>query len=94
MTRFSPSRRALLAGLTAAPFVGSAFAQSAPYAPALEAARGLDQLRSIVIGRNGEVLASEAVRGPALDRPANIKSVSKTVVAVLTGIAIDKGVLL
>ncbi|MEO0692046.1 MAG: serine hydrolase [Pseudomonadota bacterium] len=94
MTRFSPSRRAVLAGLTAAPFVGSAFAQSAPYAPALEAARGLDQLRSIVIGRNGEVLASEAVRGPALDRPANIKSVSKTVVAVLTGIAIDKGVLL
>ncbi len=63
----------------------------APLAPALDAARGLEQLRSIVIGLNGEILAAEAFRGPALDRPANVKSVSKTIVAALTGIAIDRG---
>ncbi|MEO1459767.1 MAG: serine hydrolase, partial [Pseudomonadota bacterium] len=41
----------------------------------------------------GAVRVARAFRGPALARPANVKSVSKTLVALLTGIAIDKGVL-
>ncbi|MEL6642917.1 MAG: serine hydrolase [Pseudomonadota bacterium] len=91
MTDTSLTRRAVLASLAATPFARAASAQGAAFAGALAAARDLEQLRSIVIGRNGEVLAAEAFRGPGLERPANIKSVSKTVVAVLTGIAIDKG---
>ncbi|WP_346796806.1 serine hydrolase [Halomonas sp. Bachu 37] len=59
---------------------------------AAEAER-LDQLHSLVIHRQGERLFAEAFRGPALDQPANVKSVSKTLVALLTGIAIDRDIL-
>jgi CubicO group peptidase (beta-lactamase class C family) len=38
-------------------------------------------------------VAAEAFRGPPVDRAVNVKSVSKTVVALLTGIAIDAGAL-
>jgi len=93
MTQSKICRRTVIAGLASTAVVTPALAQTEPYAQALGAARDLDQLRSIVIGREGEILAAEAVRGPALERPANIKSVSKTVVAVLTGIAIDRGAL-
>ncbi|MDO5622500.1 MAG: serine hydrolase [Paracoccus sp. (in: a-proteobacteria)] len=59
---------------------------------AAQAAR-LDQLRSLVIHRNGQRIFAQAFRGPAPDRPANVKSVSKTIVALLTGMAIDRGVI-
>jgi CubicO group peptidase (beta-lactamase class C family) len=48
-------------------------------------------LNAIVIGVDGTVVAAEAFRGPAVDRAVNVKSVSKTIVAALTGIAIDRG---
>jgi CubicO group peptidase (beta-lactamase class C family) len=59
----------------------------------MDRARALDQLNAIVIGVDGEVVAAEAFRGPAVDRAVNVKSVSKTIVAALTGIAIDRGAL-
>ncbi len=55
-------------------------------------AAALDQLHSLVIGRGGEIAFAEAFRGPALERPVNVKSVSKTIVASLTGAALDRGV--
>ncbi|WP_281827554.1 serine hydrolase domain-containing protein [Jannaschia rubra] len=89
------TRRGTLAiGLAAlaAPMIpaGTARAQ-APDPEALAA--GLDQLHAIVIRRGGDTLFERAFRGPALDVPANVKSVSKTLVALLTGIAIDRGAL-
>ncbi|MDO5658441.1 MAG: serine hydrolase [Paracoccus sp. (in: a-proteobacteria)] len=56
-------------------------------------AEGLAQLRALVIHRNGAQVFARAFRGPAPDRVANVKSVSKTLVALLTGIAIDRGVI-
>ncbi len=38
-------------------------------------------------------MLAEAVRGPSLETPVNVKSVSKTLVATLTGAAIARGVL-
>jgi CubicO group peptidase (beta-lactamase class C family) len=38
-------------------------------------------------------VVAEALRGPALDRPVNVKSVSKTLVASLAGAAIERGLL-
>ena len=35
----------------------------------------------------------EAIRGPSLERPVNVKSVSKTIVATLAGAALDRGLL-
>jgi CubicO group peptidase (beta-lactamase class C family) len=54
-------------------------------------ARALDQLHAIVVMVDGRVVLAEAFRGPGLDRPANVKSVSKTLVATLTGAAIARG---
>ena len=56
------------------------------------AARPLDQMRGLVIAHRGDVVVAEALRGPALNRAVNIKSVSKTIVGALTGAAVDRGV--
>ena len=52
-----------------------------------------DQLHALVISRWGDVIFAEAFRGPNVSRSVNVKSVSKTMVALLTGIAIDKGLI-
>jgi CubicO group peptidase (beta-lactamase class C family) len=88
----SITRRSTLAGLAALAFPPPpGEASEARFLPSLDRARALDQLNAIVIGVDGEVVAAEAFRGPAVDRAVNVKSVSKTIVAALTGIAIDRG---
>ncbi|WP_322965981.1 serine hydrolase domain-containing protein [Sphingomonas fuzhouensis] len=57
-------------------------------------ARRLPRLRSLLVLRDGQVLAEQRFNGgPPLDRPVNIKSASKSVLSALVGIAIAKGVL-
>ena len=56
-------------------------------------AEALDQLHAIVVRRGDAPLLEAAFRGPGLDRVANVKSVSKTLVALLAGIAIERGAL-
>lgn len=63
-------------------------AQSAGYA---EQAASLGQLHALVVQKDGAELFASAPRGPGLDRVANVKSVSKTLLALLTGIAIEQG---
>lgn len=55
------------------------------------AVASLSQLHSIQVQRGTDVVFEAAPRGPGLDRPANIKSVSKSIVALLLGAAIDRG---
>ena len=78
--------------LTMAMTNGAALAQP-DFEPIADEAKRLDQLQSLVINQNGEQVFANAFRGPALDTPVNIKSVSKTIVALLTGIAIDRGII-
>lgn len=83
-------RRALLALALPAP----ALAQAAPSREAAVAmAEALPHLRTLIVARDGETLLERHFRGPGLDRPANIKSASKSVIATLAGIAIARGVL-
>lgn len=57
-------------------------------------AQELSRLRSIIVLRDGEILAEHRFNnGPPLDRPVNIKSASKSVLSALAGIAIERGVL-
>ena len=51
------------------------------------------RLHALVVRRGGEEVFARTYGGRGLDRPANVKSVSKTLVALLTGIAIERGVL-
>ncbi len=66
-------------------------AQTPVWASIADRARGLGQLHSLVVAQNGEVVIALAPGGAGLDRFANVKSVSKTIVAALTGAAIDRG---
>ena len=82
----SLSRRTLLAtaAATLAP-PRRARAQPARFSRTADRARGLDQLHALIVAEDGTPVLAEAFRGPALDRAVNVKSVSKTVVAALTG---------
>ena len=54
-------------------------------------AAALEQCHAIAIHHNGRAVVSEQFRGPAIGRLVPIKSVSKTIVAALTGAALDRG---
>jgi CubicO group peptidase (beta-lactamase class C family) len=60
---------------------------------ALERAAALPNLHALLVARAGEERVGEVFRGPGLDWPVNVKSVSKSVMAALAGAAIERGVL-
>ena len=80
---------ATLLGAMAVPLVAKAFAQ----APSDIRSRIADmsQLHAILVQRGDEIIVAEAPRGRGLDRVANIKSCSKSIVGLLTGNAIAQG---
>jgi CubicO group peptidase (beta-lactamase class C family) len=82
-------RRALLAAALPLP----ARAQATALGPALEGAAALPNLRTLIVAREGTPVLEHVFRGPGLDRPSNIKSASKTILATLAGIAIARGTL-
>src|SRR6185312_11385905 len=57
------------------------------------AARALPRLHSLIVSRGGEVIFERYYNGARRDRPANIKSASKSVISALVGIAIDRGLI-
>jgi len=56
-------------------------------------ARGatLPRLHGMVVARHGEILFEERFGGPSLNTPVNVKSVSKSLLSALVGIAINEG---
>lgn len=64
---------------------------SALMAGALVRADSLEQLRCLLVARHGEILTERCYRGAEPDGYANVKSVSKSIVSVLVGIAIGEG---
>ncbi len=84
------SRRTFLGGaiaLAACPVS----AQTYDWQQVANKARALDQCRAIVIHQGGKQVLAERFRGPELDQLVPIKSVSKTIVAAMAGVAIDRG---
>jgi len=51
----------------------------------------LPRLHGMVVARHGEILFEERFGGPSLNTPVNVKSVSKSVLSALVGVAIDEG---
>jgi CubicO group peptidase (beta-lactamase class C family) len=56
-----------------------------------ERAADLPNLRSLIVAVDGEIVGEEYFRGATRARPANIKSVSKSIISALVGIAIAEG---
>ena len=69
--------------------------QSAPGATefdgAVQAAETMPRIKSLLIGRNGELVVERYFNGTSARNVANIKSVSKSVVSALVGIGIEQG---
>ncbi|MEL6335611.1 MAG: serine hydrolase [Pseudomonadota bacterium] len=85
-------RRSMIAGASAgAALIALPARANGSFEAATTRAASLDQLRALVIATDGEMRLARAFRGPAPDRPVNVKSVSKTLVALLTGVAIREG---
>lgn len=61
--------------------------------PILDRAVSLTPLRTVLVMKDGQLIAARAYRGLSLNASTNIKSASKSIVSALAGIAIDKGVL-
>lgn len=85
---------ALAAGLLWAACAGAApLLDEALLARALDRAAGLPRLHALIVARDGATVVERRFRGPGLDVPVNIKSVSKSIVAALVGAAIGRGLL-
>ena len=80
---------ATLLGAMAVPLVAKAFAQAPSDIRSRIAA--MSQLHAILVQRGDEIIVAEAPRGRGLDRVANIKSCSKSIIGLLTGNAIAQG---
>ncbi|HMR30336.1 MAG TPA: serine hydrolase [Geminicoccaceae bacterium] len=87
------NRRLLLAGLAGLALPRRPRSAEAALEPVLERARSLERLRTLIIAGNGRILVEHAFRGPPPDRPVNVKSVAKSVISALVGIAIERGLL-
>lgn len=56
-----------------------------------EQAESISSLRSILIQQDGQLLGEDYFRNASPDHPYNIKSASKSIITLLTGIAVDQG---
>ncbi|MEX0722732.1 MAG: serine hydrolase [Gracilimonas sp.] len=56
-----------------------------------EKAESISTLRSVLIQQNGEFLGEDYFRNASADYPYNIKSASKSIISLITGIAVDQG---
>lgn len=66
-------------------------ARSSGWQDVASLARSFDQCHALIIRQNGEQVLAERFRGPSIGSAVPIKSVSKTIVAALTGMALDRG---
>lgn len=59
----------------------------------VEQAAKFPTLHALIVAQDGEPVVERVFRGPSLDTPVNIKSASKTIMATLIGMAVDRGLL-
>lgn len=61
------------------------------FTDALRTADQMPRLHSLLVSQNGELIVEEYFNGHTARRTANVKSVSKSIMSALVGIAIDRG---
>jgi len=77
--------------LITAPSAAAETAVQSRLEPALAVAREMPRLHSLLVSHNGELVVERYFNGHGADDLANVKSVSKSVMSALVGIAIDDG---
>ena len=81
------------AAILAAAAVARSDTSPLPVEAVHEAARGLPRLHSLLVSRRGAVIYERYYNGARPERPANIKSASKSIISALVGIALDRGLI-
>ena len=71
-------------------FVGAPAAPPADYASARAAAAALPQMHGLLVSHRGQLVLEYYARGRSANRLANIKSASKSIIATLVGVAIER----
>ena len=94
------SRRGFVVGLAVAgvvfllpPWLDAQSDSGGVFAPAVDAARQLPRLYSLLVSQRGVVILERYFNGRRETTPANVKSVSKSVISGLVGIAADRKLL-
>lgn len=77
-------------GCVAAGAITAAPIQQADYASAREAAIALPQMHGLLVSHRGQIVLEYYAKGHGAGRLANIKSASKSIMAALVGIAIER----
>jgi CubicO group peptidase (beta-lactamase class C family) len=67
--------------------------QTPTFSDAIQAASQLPRLHSLLVQWRGEVVLERYFNGVTANRPANVKSVSKSVVSALVGLAIERNLI-
>ncbi len=62
-----------------------------PWHNLLETAQSLPRLHSLLVSRDGDIIQEHYFNGKNSNSIANVKSVSKSIISALTGIAIEEG---
>jgi CubicO group peptidase (beta-lactamase class C family) len=85
--------RSLLLILLIVPSYGSDLSTTSDvlFADALNAAEQMPRLHSLLISHNGELVVEQYFNGKTSRQTANVKSVSKSWISALVGIAIERG---
>jgi CubicO group peptidase (beta-lactamase class C family) len=61
------------------------------FSGALRTAEQMPRLRSLLVSHNGNLIVEKYFNGSTAERAANVKSVSKSIMSALVGIAIEQG---
>jgi CubicO group peptidase (beta-lactamase class C family) len=69
----------------------AAASEQARFDPVATAAAELPRLHSLLVSHRGELVVERYFNRRRADQPANVKSVSKSIVSALVGIAIEQG---
>lgn len=77
--------------LVCALLIPARFARAQDAAAIDAASRALPRLHSLLVSHNGRVVLERYYNGARADRPANIKSASKSIISTLVGIALERG---
>lgn len=83
-----------VAAFAAPPEPSAENGRSAVLDPAAQAASDLPRLYSLLVSQQGEIVLERYFNGRRATTPANVKSVSKSVISALVGIAADRKLLL
>ncbi|HSW49222.1 MAG TPA: serine hydrolase, partial [Bryobacteraceae bacterium] len=88
-----PRRAELVLAACMALAAGAAFGQQqrpTGFEPAIKTASAMPRLRSLLVNQRGKLVLERYFHGASASRPANVKSVSKSMISALVGIALER----